>query len=308
MITPTAGLRPLTGALLALALIVFGAPLSKSQVVLAQYQLFLSIVDGTGEPVTDLDPDEVVVQWDGMDCETLDLEPINLPVRVTVLIDNGEGARYSLQDMRIGLEGFVDALPEDVEVALITLGRQPRWVTRHTADRAELARGLGLVVLDLGAPRYLDGMREEVGRIIDDEERQYLPVLVMIATDTGDASTITQTRYADMRQKMVNSAVTVHTRIFMGQGNAGVAHAQMGIELGNLTRGSYEALAVANALRRTLPELGQLIARKHKRVKNQYLVTYAPPDGASDQPAISIGTTRQGLQLIPTIDGNVHVP
>ena len=82
MITPTARLRPLTGALLALALIVFGAPWSTSRVVSAQSQsLFLSVTDASGEPVTDLTAEELLVQWDGEDCETLDVEPINRELR-----------------------------------------------------------------------------------------------------------------------------------------------------------------------------------------------------------------------------------
>ena len=307
MITSVARLRRVAGALLALVLIVWGAPWSTGQAVQAQNQvLFVSVVDANGESVTDLEPDELMVQWDGMDSETLDLEPINLPVRVTVFIDNAEGARDALQHMREGLKGFLDAVPEDVEIALLTLARQPRWITRHTTDRAELVRSLDLVVPDHGtAARYLDAWAEEAGRINDDAERQYLPIVVMVASDGPDGSSITQGRYEQVVQRMLDTSATMHTRMFSGVGDASAPQAQMGIEMGTLTRGSYEALAAATAFRTMLPELGRDIARKHSRVRHQYRVTYAPPDGASDQPAISVGSTRPDLNIIPTIDGNV---
>ena len=54
----------------------------------------------------------------GEDCETLNVEPINWPVRLTVYVDNGAGGREALQNMREGLKLFVDALPEEVEVGL----------------------------------------------------------------------------------------------------------------------------------------------------------------------------------------------
>ena len=306
MITSVTCLRPLTGALLALVLIVFGAPGSLSQVVLAQSQvLFVSVVDSNGEPVTDLEPGELVVQWDDENCEMLNLELINWPVRVTVFVDNGDGSRNALQHMREGLKLFVDAIPEEVEVALLTIGSQPRWVTRHTADRAELARGIDLITPDAGAAaRFVDALIEEAGRLNDDEERQYLPVIVMVASDGPEGSTPVQRRLEQMMQRMLDNSATVHTRILL-TGRFAPPQVSIGIDVGNLTGGTYEALAAPSGFRTMLPELGQDIARKHKRVSQQYRVTYAQPDGASDRPTISIAVTRPGVDLIATFDGNL---
>ncbi len=269
------------------------------------YTLFVSVVDLRGNPVTDLTLDELVIQWDGEDCVTLDLEPISLPVRITVLIDNAEDTRAALQHMREGLKGFVDAIPEDVEIGLLTLASQPRWITRHTTDRAELLDGIDLVTPDYGtSARFLDGWLEAAKRINDDAERQYLPVILSLTGDGIDGSNVTQGRYAEMREKMMNVSATMHTRMFSSIGNAAAPQAQMGIEMGNLTGGSFEALASPTAFRTQLPELGQEIARKHRRTTNQYRVTYTPPEGASTQPNLSI-VTRPGLQLIPTANGNV---
>ena len=308
MTTSPAGRRLVAGTLLALALIVFGGPWSTSQVV------FLSVVDANGEPVSDLELDEVIVQWDGVDCETLNLEPIDWPVRVTVFVDNGEGSLEALQHMREGLKGFVDAIPEEVEVALMTLARQPRWVTRHTSDREELARGIDLIVPDAGAAaRFRDALIEEAGRLNDDEERQYFPVIVMVASDGPEGSTSLQPAYDKMLQRLIDSSATVHTRIFSGDrlsaGRGGLDNLgqqiQIGMNLRDVTRGSYEVLNVGTGFRTILPELAREIARKHKMVSSQYRITYAPPDGVSDQAVTSILTSRPGLNLIPTLDGNV---
>ena len=306
MITAVRRPRRAAGALLTLVLIVCGVPWSTGQAARAQNRvLFLSVIDATGEAVTDLQPDEVFVRWDGADGEILDLDPIALPVRVTVFIDNGDSARTALQHMREGLKGFVDAMPEDVEVALLTVGQQPRWITRHTSDHAELTRGLGLVVPDASAvARYLDAWVEEADRLTDDEERQYLPIVVMLASDGPDGSTVTQGRYAEMAQRMIDASATLHTWMFT-RGNVSAPQVQIGTEMADLTRGSYQPLAVSSGFVTQLPELGRDIARKHSRVRRQYRVTYAPPDGASDQPVISIGSTRQGIEIIGTIDGNV---
>jgi len=305
MIPAVPRLRRAAGAVLALVLMVCGVPWSTGQAARAQNRvLFLSVIDATGEAVTDLQPDEVFVRWDGVDGEILDLDPIALPVRVTVFIDNGGSAASALQHMREGLKGFVDAMPEDVEVALLTVGGQPRWITRHTFDRAELTRGLGLVVPVGAVARYLDAWAEEADRLTDDEEREYLPIVVMLASDGPEGSTVTQGRYAGMAQQMIEASATLHTWLFT-RGNVDAPQVQVGTEMADLTRGSYRPLAVSSAFVTLLPELGRDIARKHGRVRRQYRVTHVPPDGASDQPVISFGSTRQGIDIIGTIDGNV---
>ena len=309
MNTPTARLRPLTGALLALALIVAGAPWSMSQVAFAQNQvLFLSIVDSNGEPVTDLEPDDLQVRWDDEICETLDLEPINWPVRVTVFVDNGDGSQNALQHMREGLKLFVDAIPEEVEVALLTIGSQPRWVRRHTVDREELERGIDLITPDTGAAsRFMDALIEEAGRLNDDEEREYFPVIVMVATDGPEGSTGLPRRLEEMLQRLVENSATVHTRLFSTGGPFQGLQVQVGVRVSELTHGTYESLAASTAFVTTLPKLGQDIARKHTRVSHQYRLTYAPPDGASDQPSIRIAVSDRysGVDLSPTLDGNL---
>ena len=298
--------RPLAGVLSALALIVCGAPWGTSPTLLAQDQvLFVSAVDANRNPVTDLAADELVVMWDNVNCETITLEPIDWPVRVTVFVDNGEGAQNAVPHFREGLQGFLDAIPADVEIALLTIARQPRLITPHTTDRADLVRGLGLIVPDRNAAaRYLDALIEEAGRIAEDSERRYLPVVVMVASDGPEGSTGQQPRFEEMLDRLVDNSATVHTLMY-SRGNQNALQVQVGVNVGNVTRGSYEELAVSNGFITRLPELALDIARKHRLVSNQYRVTYAPPDGASDQPDISIGSTRPGLDLVPTIDGNV---
>ena len=56
-----------------------------------QGQLFLSVLDASGNPVTDLEPGDVSVMVDDVDCRIVKLEPISKPMKVTLMIDNGSG-------------------------------------------------------------------------------------------------------------------------------------------------------------------------------------------------------------------------
>ena len=314
MTIPTARLRHLTGALLALAFVVFGAPWITIQLVSAQSRsLFVSVTDADGEPVTDLTAEEIVVQYDGVACETLTLEPLEWPVRVTVFVDNNRTlAGRAIGDMREGLTLFLDALPEEVEVGLATTAERPQFVTPHTTNREELATGIGLLVPIPGAATFLDALIEEAERLDEDEERQYFPVIVMVSTSAGEGSTQDRQRpFERMMQRLLDMKATVHTRMFAPISVSAVrregrgSQIRWGIDLSKATGGSYKSLNTSSAFRNLLPELGQDVARKHRLVSTQYRVTCAPPDGASDQPAIFAGTTRPGLTVLATIDGNL---
>ena len=75
--------------------------------------------------------------------------------------------------------------------------------------------------------------------------------------------------------------------------------------IGEATGGSYKGLSSPNGYRTLLPQLADDLARKHRLVSNQYRLTYAPPEGASDRPAIRVLTTRTRINMFPTRDGNV---
>ena len=307
--TSTAYRRHAAGVLLALAVVVCGASWTLGQPLPAQsrapLELFARLVDADGNPVTDLRPDEVLIQWDGKDCETLSVEPIRWPVRVTVFFDNGLGARGVLYQMRQGLERFVDEIPADVEIALLATAGQPRWITRHTTDRTELATGIGRIAEDNGTPaRYLDALIEEAERL-DAAEERYFPVIVMIATDAEDISTGQQQRYEKMMRQLLTNRATVHSRVYSRGVGGRYGVRQVGMSVQEIVGGTYQSLAVGSGFISQLPELARDIARKHRAVSNQYRVTYVPPDGASAQPTITTGVARQGIRMQVTLDGNI---
>src|SRR5262245_22816143 len=72
-----------------------------------QFQFIVSATDADGKPVTDLKPEEVVMTENGVANEIVKVEPFHMPVKLTLVVDNGPLSRENLPELRTGLEGLV---------------------------------------------------------------------------------------------------------------------------------------------------------------------------------------------------------
>ncbi|HIE93233.1 MAG TPA: hypothetical protein EYQ83_10355 [Acidobacteria bacterium] len=306
MNTPTARLRRLAGALSAVTLVAFGSPWGASPNLQAQDQvLFVSATDESGAPVTDLTDEELVVQWDGKDSEIRNFESIDWPVKVTVYVDNSN--EDVLDDIRAGLKALVQALPDGVEVGLASLSDEITWVTEHTADKATLGVAIDAIEEKDDDTYFLDAIIAEAGTIAADTRREYFPVVVMVTTDGDDTSDGEQAAFAAALGQLQTNGATLHTRLLLTEEGNGAQSMQalVGSAGGQQMQGSSETVPGSPGFTAALTTLGQDIARKHGLVSQQYRVAYRPPSDVSAQPAISVGSSREGLNVMPTLDGNV---
>jgi hypothetical protein len=78
---------------------------------------FASVVDEKGVPVGTLTPEDLKVAENGVEGKIVKIEPIDWPVKVQLLIDNGTGMEQGLVQIRNGVKGFVEALPDGIEMS-----------------------------------------------------------------------------------------------------------------------------------------------------------------------------------------------
>ncbi len=110
--------QQLSAIVAALAIVVFGLPGTGTvvnQIALAQSQsLFVALADADGVPITDLGPQDVVIEMDGEHSETINIEMTKYPARVTIFVDNGVAILRGLADMREGVNLFLDEIDSDI--------------------------------------------------------------------------------------------------------------------------------------------------------------------------------------------------
>ncbi len=296
---------------LALSLVVCGASWTATPVAAAQDQsVFVGFTDLEGAPVTDITAEDVAILWDGVACEILELEPINCPVRVTVWVDNATESVAALPDMREGLRLFLDALPPDIEVAIGSLSGRPQFRSPYTTDRGELTDAIGTIAPEGASAAFFAALYEEAERMHEDEDRQYTPVIVMVAAAGSEGSSrVTPKRFERMMDRLSGNAATVHTLLFRapyGVGKQmGQNQAMWGNDIAVTTGGRFESVLTSTVYRTLLPEIAKDLARKNKLVSHQYRVVYKPPKDASDQPRIQMKSKRGGLNAFISLNGNV---
>jgi hypothetical protein len=271
------------------------------------------VTNADGTPVADLGPDDVVMSEDGVRQKVAKAEPVAIPIKLTIAVDNGLESSDAIAHYRTGLKGLVEALPPDVEVTLITTSPQPRTVVKPTTDRVQILRGINGFAPESSRPRFSDAVVEFSQRLQkeakDKKIAPYLPVLVMVSTIAIE----TRSYEPDDIEKAVKYLITRRAKVnaVLASTRAGTValpdtdvtqQASVALPTTKATGGRYEMLAIANKLDTLLPEWGRDLATLHAQQIAQFRVTVERTHrGELQKPTIEIA--RPGLRGTVTLDG-----
>ena len=273
--------------------------------------IFVRLTDGSGTPVSDLRPEEIIVLEDGVDRLTITVEPVDWPVKLTVLIDNSRPMSQPLGQIREGLRGLINALPDLIEMELLTTAPQPRFIVRRTSDHVELLEGVDRIAPDSGSAAFVDGLVEASDRIRDDDDPHF-PVVLMLATNGPDsASGGVDRKFQRLQEQTFEKPATYHVIVWSGPTSTlgrvtGAVQTIVGTQMTDITGGRYEALAATSRFVTLLPEFGEQIAASHERQRTQYRVSYVrPADADPPQQEISVRLSRPGVSAALSFDGRL---
>jgi hypothetical protein len=281
-----------------------------------QFQFVIAASDAEGNPVSDLTPEDVLMSEKGMPNKIVKVEPLRRPVKLTLAVDNGPTSQEALSHYRSGLAALVEALPEDVEVSVITTAPQPRRVVQPTANREQILRGINQFGPQTEAPRFTDTLVEFSKRFEDDYNEKNvmdsIPVLVMISTTAPEVSSYEVPQVSKALTFLRARRAQIHVAMITIRGDVQAfsqindsRQALIALPATESTGGHYEALAISNRLATLLPEWGQEIAALHLKYNNQWLVTVERATGLTpgqlQEP--QIGLARDGLNGEVSLDG-----
>ena len=274
-----------------------------------QIQVFASILDGTGAPAKTVDAGDLKLMENGADAKVTKVEAVNWPVKVQILVDNGIGlGSQNIQQLKNGVQALVQALPDNLEVTLVSTAPQPRFIVKPTTDKAAVLKGMDVLAPDTGAGRFVESLAEATQRI-EKDKGDYFPVIISVGTMSGDVS-VRDSDVERMMKRLEARPTTVHVILFNGGGSSasgGGNQTQIGISVTKYTGGKFENINSPQRIQSLLSEWGKEVATMVERQSHQFRVTADRPAGVSgDIGKISMGAKSPLVLSGLSFDGRIR--
>ena len=257
--------------------------------------VYVEVLDQSGQPVTDLTPEEFQIQEDAQTRPVVVAQPGTIPMKVALLVDNSDGIvkANALNALRAALDAFLDTLPAQHEVGLFTIARVVQRRVDFTTDRAELKESAGSIFADRSAGAVMfDGIRETWARRFEDDDAW--PVIVMVLTDAPETSgNMTEDAYNTLVGELMSRGATVHAVLLSTRG--GNIQTEYSINLTQNTGGRFQGIAAATGLPNTLTTLGTEIGTHFDDMSGRWRVAYERSDPPGEQ--ISVAVNRPGVNV-----------
>ena len=273
-------------------LLVGGPTVVRTQAL--QRSMVVSVVDGAGEPVSDLGVADFVIREDNVAREVLSVAPADEPMQIAILVDNSAAAQNQIQDIRRALPGFLDVITRPTasgrrnEVAIVGLAERPTILTDYTFDRGRLDKAIGLI-WERGGGSYLLDATIEVTQGFK-KRGATRPVIVAIATDGPELSS----RHFDQVLTPIAATGTTFHVISLGLPSSDIRsddamNRDMVVAEGpRLSGGLHERLLAGSALTAKLKQLADVMT-------HQYRVTYGHPDSLIPPDRVAVSARRAEL-------------
>ena len=283
--------------LAAVVLLVAAASAIRPAIIVAQTiqkSLYVSAVNQSGAPVTDLGPSDFVVREDRLAREVLSVAMADEPMQIALLVDNSQAAEPYIRDYRESLTAFITAMtdksgPRNL-VSLITLAERPTIVSDFTSDTAQLLRGAQRIFSMSGSGAYLLEGLIEVSQGIT-KHHFTRPVIIAISSDGPDLS---DRQFESVLTPLKESGAAFHLVVVGRPVSQDHDRAVVFDEGTRQSGGRYDNILLSTALTLKMREVA-------RELKSQYRVTYARPRTLIPPERVTISTPKPGVTVRGTL-------
>lgn len=251
--------------------------------------IYVSVVDSKGEPVTGLSAADFRVREDNIVREVLNAAQATEPLTVAFLVDDSQATQRATQMIREAVDTFITALQGHGEMSLSTFGERPTLLADYTTDVAKLKAAGKRIFPRQGAGAYLTEAIREVSRGFQKREAKR-PVIVVLTLD--DEPEFSNLHYDQVLNELAKARAALHV-VALGDPSSSLSDEMKNrnqvIALGTERTGGRRDNVLA--LTAAAPKMKQLADELLK----QYVVTYARPQQLIPPEKIEVTVSKPGL-------------
>ena len=258
-------------------------------------RIFVSAVDENGRPVLDLTSAEFRITENGTRRDVTRATLGTAPMRIVLLCDSGTSMSPILNTYRVALNGFVDLLPPEFEVAFVSSGGQIRVRTQPSTDREKLRAEIARFVPEGGANAFFETLLESDQRFLQKSAEKW-PVFVVVGADTDTRTEPDVVRYNTFMNNFLSRGGAAHVVMFASASKRVGAISDIASNLVQNTNGLYFPIVTESALPDKLKTIAERLVEDHRRMADRYEVEFT---GNAQWPraVVNIESTRRNVQL-----------
>lgn len=187
------------------------------------------------------------------------------PLRIAIVVDNSHTLLDHTPQMRRGLQQFVNALPPNHELMLVTTGGQMNIRVHPTRDYLEILEAISEINRQReGGNAMIGAVQEIYDRFMRTVERRY-PMFVILTGDGNDTSSgITNRSVNAMLNGLTKTGVIVNA-VMLSSSGVGLVR-NFVLEMIERTGGSQESVLSATALPARLKIIAGRVAGQYKKL------------------------------------------
>ena len=179
------------------------------------------------------------------------------PLRVVFIVDSSTNMAPMVTEFRAGLHSFVNSIPDDVELTLISTGGQLRVRLAPTFDKALMHAAAARFAADGGANSFLDTLLEANQRFIRPASDRR-PIVIVLTTDQPSLGEPRTDDYNAFVETFLQRRGRAHGVVIRGVTSGVVSRVLE--NLTNNTDGVMTTMAVPNSLATRMKELAEQVA------------------------------------------------
>lgn len=263
---------------------------------------YVHVMNLAGQPVSDVTRGEFEVEESGREGRVVAARNGSEPMRIALLVDNGDAmnAGQAVNSLRDAVAAFLEALPPQHAVSLLTIGGQVRSLVDFTTDRdALIEAGRGIFTDQAGGVRFVDGVRETLDRRYDGDEAW--PVFVALMSQGPEASAfMNETRQLRFLDELRTAGAMIHVvQWSSGARNRSGSGTSFALNLTQNTGGRYRSVAVATGMVDAMAELASELGTHYDRMASRYVVVYERPDRPGRRVRVRVTRPAVGVRVYP---------